>query len=205
MEYRMVRPLLSVLAAVCIITAAAPSFAHPPWAPYDDTRFAPILGFGPKIGIETVVRAMNTPAGVPIGDRLVAPLKVVSTPSLPNHIFIVDQIGILWVVNLTTGNRTRFLDVTSAGVSRPERIITLGVCGDGTFDERGLLSLAFHPDYSTNGKFYTYMSELEVPGAATIPKAVPFDADHQNPGCVRRVPQGVATRGNSMKLAWPGA
>jgi glucose/arabinose dehydrogenase len=214
MDQRLVRSLVSVLVAACIIGAAVLSFAHPPWAPYDDTRFAPILDFGPKIGIETVVRAMNDPiTGEQVGERLVSPLKVVSTPSLPNHIFIVDQVGYIWAVNLTTGNRTRFLDV-SAETGRPgERIIELGVCGPDTFDERGLLGLAFHPDYASNGKFYTYTSEAEIPGAATIPKAVAFDADHQNvvseyivPAANRATPEtpGVfPPRRQLMRVDWP--
>ena len=179
MKHR-VRSLFGAALAAASVLAAAPSFAHPPWAPFDDTRFAPILGFGPRIGIETLTRGVNDPiTGLPIGPTLTSPLKVVSAPGLSNHVFIVDQVGIIWVVNLTTGIRTQFLDVSPTG-PRPEKIITLGVCGPGTFDERGLLGLAFHPRYQENGKFYTYMSELEVPGAATIPKAVPFDADHQN-------------------------
>jgi glucose/arabinose dehydrogenase len=212
MDQRLVRTLLSALVAVCIIGAAAASIAHPPWAPYDDTRFAPIVDFGPKIGIEAVARAINDPiTGDQVGERLVSPLKVVSTPSVPNYIFIVDQVGYIWAVNLTTGNRTRFLDVSVETGTRPEKIIPLGVCGPNTFDERGLLGLAFHPDYATNGKFYTYMSEVEIPGAATIPKAVPFDADHQNvvseyivanPGSPE-APVIAPARRQLMRVDWP--
>lgn len=211
MEQRSVQSLLSALVVMCILAAAAPSFAHPPWAPYDDTRFAPILKFGPTLGIETVARGVSDPvSGDPISPTLVSPLKVVSTPSLPGHIFIVDQVGYIWAVNLATGTRTPFLDVSFETSPRPERIIKLGVCGPGTFDERGLLGLAFHPEYAQNGKFYTYMSELEVPGAATIPKAVPFDADHQNvvseyivanPGS----PEApvIGARRELMRVDWP--
>ena len=35
----------------------------------------------------------------------------------------------------------------------------LGAFGPGSFDERGLLGLAFHPDYRRNGLLYTYTSE----------------------------------------------
>jgi glucose/arabinose dehydrogenase len=212
----MVRPLLSALIAVCIIAAAATSVAHPPWAPYDDSRFAPILSFGPKIGIAPVARGENNLAGNPIGPTLVSPLKVVSTPSLPNHIFIVDQVGIIWTLNLTTGNRTEFLNVSFEGSTRPERIIELGVCGPGTFDERGLLGLAFHPNFRNNGKFYTYTSELADIFPATIPKAVPFDADHQNvvseyavPAANRADPAFPETPGvfpprrELMRVDWP--
>jgi glucose/arabinose dehydrogenase len=152
------------LVLLCVFTAT-PTFAHPPWAPFDDTRFAPITRFGPSIGIETVARGDAT-------NSLTSPLKVVSAPGLPNHVFIVDQPGIIWAVNLTTGVRTKFLDARAL-------VIPLGVCGPDTFDERGLLGLAFHPRYEQNGKIYTYTSELAT-GIATIPKATAFDPDHQN-------------------------
>ena len=45
-----------------------------------------------------------------------------------------------------------FLDVRSL-------VPDLGLFGLD-FDERGLLGLAFHPEYATNGKFYTFTSEL---------------------------------------------
>jgi len=108
-----------------------------------------------------------------------SPLKAVAAPGLPNHLFIVDQPGILWVVNLTTTppTRTRFLDISPT--SAMPLVIQVGVCGPDTFDERGLLGVAFHPRYQENGKFYTYTSEPDT-GLATIPKAVPFDPDHQN-------------------------
>ena len=35
-----------------------------------------------------------------------------------------------------------------------DKIVTLW----GDFDERGMLGLAFHPDYATNGKFYVAYS-----------------------------------------------
>ena len=172
MDLRLRSPLCAFVVA-CLVAAADPSFAHPPWAPFDDTRFAPITDFGPKLGVEVVTRGVNDPVtGDPIGPLLISPLKAVPAPGLPNHMFIVDQPGIVWVVNLTTGVRTQFLD------ARP-LVIPLGVCGPNTFDERGLLGLAFHPNYATNGKFYTYTSEPDT-GVATIPKAVAFVADHQN-------------------------
>src|SRR5439155_23362481 len=65
-------------------------------------------------------------------------------------------------------------------------VIPLGACGPGTFDERGLLGLAFHPNFDGarsgpgRGLFYTYTSESET-AAATLFTAVPAGtADHQN-------------------------
>ena len=200
------RSLLSVsLVLVCVIMAAAPAFPHPPWAPYDDTRFAPITRFGPKVGIELVA----------IGDAtntLTSPLKVVAAPGLPNHIFIVDQPGILWVVNLTNNGRTKFLDISPG--SRMPIVIPVGVCGADSFDERGLLGLAFHPGYASNGLFYTYTSEVEGAsgaGPVTHPGVVPAGAaDHHNVVSEWRAVNPanpaagvVASRRELIRAAWP--
>ncbi|HXG04496.1 MAG TPA: PQQ-dependent sugar dehydrogenase [Candidatus Binatia bacterium] len=149
----------TVLALGFLSTAA---LAHPPWNPFDDTRFAPITRFGPAVGVEVVASGLT------------APLKAVPAPGLPDWLFVVDQVGKLWAVNLTTGAKSVFLDVSA-------RLVTLGVCGPNTFDERGLLGVAFHPDFRENGLFYTYTSE-PTNGPPTIPSpTVPTAAaDHQN-------------------------
>jgi glucose/arabinose dehydrogenase len=198
------RSLLCVFAVVCVAAAAGSSSAHPPWAPLDDTRFAPITSFGPKLGVELVARGINDPVtGAPVGPLLISPLKSVAAPGLPNHIFIVDQPGIIWAVNLTIGVRTQFLDL------RP-LIIQLGVCGPNTFDERGFLGLAFHPNYQSNGKLYTYTSEPDTSGVPTIPKAVAFDPDHHNvvsewvnanPG--NPTAPAIGARRELLRVEWP--
>ena len=106
------------------------TLAHPPHAPYDDTHFAPITRFGPSVGVEVVATG------------LVAPVKGVAAPGQPNRLYVVDQPGILWAIDLNTNTKSVFLDV------RVRRLVTLGVCGPNTFDERGLLGVAFHPNYA---------------------------------------------------------
>jgi glucose/arabinose dehydrogenase len=88
-----------------------------------------------------------------ITDNLVSPLGVVS-PRNDKRLFIIDQIGKIWIVD-EDGNKlaTPFIDLTS-------RIVVL----NPNFDERGLLGLAFHPDYKHNGKFYVYYSAPPRPG-----------------------------------------
>ena len=89
METR-IRSLLSMsLITLCAIAVSAPAFAHPPWNPFDQTRFAPITRFGPSIGIEVVTKGDTT-------NTLTSPLKGVAAAGLPHHLFIVDQPGILW-------------------------------------------------------------------------------------------------------------
>lgn len=81
-----------------------------------------------------------------VADNLVSPIGVVTPPDNTGRLFIIDQAGKIWIVD-ASGNKlaTPFMDVTS-------RLVTL----NGSYDERGLLGLAFHPNFATNGKFYIY-------------------------------------------------
>src|SRR5574339_729164 len=59
-----------------------------------------------------------------------------------NRLFIVEQGGLIRIVDALSGALiSTFLDVTS-------RVLSGG--------ERGLLGMAFDPDYATNGLFYIY-------------------------------------------------
>lgn len=106
--------------------------------------------------------ANPVPAPIPQGDiqvqlqtvasGLTAPVWGTFAPGDTQRLFVADQTGVAWAVQLDTGVKTVFLDVTS-------RLVPLGVFGPGTFDERGLLGLAFHPNYATNGLVYTFTTE----------------------------------------------
>src|SRR5690606_23053240 len=89
----------------------------------------------------------------PVLEGLVAPnWATAAAPGLPSRLFVVDQVGLVHALDLPTGQASVFLDVS-------ERLVELGVSGPDSFDERGLLGLAFHPDYQSNGLLYTYTSE----------------------------------------------
>src|ERR687892_1540680 len=108
-----------------------------------------------------------------VATGLTAPNWGVSAPGDPDRLFVVDQPGIVWSLDLDSGMTTVSLDVS-------DRLVALGAFGPGTFDERGLLGLAFHPDYATNGVLYTFTSE-PVDGPAdfsTMPSGT--TADHQS-------------------------
>jgi glucose/arabinose dehydrogenase len=87
-----------------------------------------------------------------VATGLTAPLWGIDAPGQPDALFIVDQAGMLWKLNLTNGQLNEFLDLTP-------RLVALGIGGRGTYDERGFLGMAFHPGYATNGLFYTFTSE----------------------------------------------
>jgi glucose/arabinose dehydrogenase len=71
------------------------------------------------------------------------PVAIVSPPGETNRLFVVEQDGWIAVVtNLASPTRSEFLNISSR--------ITGGIPND----EQGLLGLAFHPAYATNGYFY---------------------------------------------------
>jgi len=174
-----------VFGAAALLAAPAP--AHPPHSPYDATVFAPIKRFGPRIAVEV------------LASGLVAPLKGVTAPGDPDHLYVVDQVGQAWKVNIHTKERTLFMDVSS-------RLVRLGVLGDDSFDERGFLGLAFHPDYHRNKLVYTYTSEPNA-GAPTFPTTMRTRAaDHQNVVAEWRITGGkgdAKSRRELMRVDWP--
>ncbi len=114
------------------------------------------------------------PAPIPLGDLtvrlqpiatgLTAPNWGAAAPGVPGRLFVTDQVGTLWNVDLATGNKSVFLNVSS-------RLVPLGISGPNSFDERGLLGVAFHPNYASNGLLYTYTSEpaTGIPDFTTMP------------------------------------
>jgi glucose/arabinose dehydrogenase len=122
----------------------------------------------------------------PVATGLTAPNWGINAPGDTDRLFVVDQDGILWAIDLASGAKSVFLDVSA-------RLVPLGAFGPGTFDERGFLGLAFHPNYESNGLLYTYTSE-PVSGPAdfsTMPAGTP--ANHQSVVAEWRVPNPTRT------------
>jgi glucose/arabinose dehydrogenase len=201
------RSLQVVLLFGSIAVVAASTFAHPPFAPFDDTRFAPITRFGPSISVQVVAA---TDPSAPPETALVAPNKGVAAPGLAGHLFIVDQPGKIWAVNFNTIDPATELPQRSLFLDVGPLLVTLGVCGPDTFDERGLLGLAFHPQFATNRKFYTYTSEPNS-GPPTFPTTVPGVPDHQNVVTEWKAVNAsdptagveMSSRRQLMKVDWP--
>ncbi|TWT42215.1 Quinoprotein glucose dehydrogenase B precursor [Phycisphaerae bacterium RAS1] len=106
----------------------------------------------------------------PLATGMVAPNWGCAAPGHPNRIMVADQTGVLWAVDRTSGAKSVFLDVSA-------RLVPLGIFGPGTFDERGLLGVAFHPSYTTNGLLYTFTSEpiAGPPDFTTQPAGIAAD------------------------------
>lgn len=72
------------------------------------------------------------------------PVCIASPPGETNRLFIVEQAGVIVVItNLASPTRTTFMDASS-------RVGTL------VGPEAGMLGLAFHPGFATNGYFYVF-------------------------------------------------
>ncbi|WP_051189782.1 PQQ-dependent sugar dehydrogenase [Daejeonella oryzae] len=81
-----------------------------------------------------------------IADNLVSPLSAVQAPDSSNRLFILDQVGKVWIIGADGQKLAEpFADVSSKLISLSPQ-----------YDERGLLSIAFHPEYKNNGKFYLF-------------------------------------------------
>jgi glucose/arabinose dehydrogenase len=81
----------------------------------------------------------------------------VAAPDGSGRRFVVDQAGVIRVMSADgTLQREPFLDLRS-------RLVALMP----DYDERGLLGMAFHPRYGTNGRFFVYYSAPLRAGAPT--------------------------------------
>jgi glucose/arabinose dehydrogenase len=104
----------------------------------------------PGAQVQTIAAApLLAPAAAPDNSIVLQPfLSGITSPVFITHagdgtgrLFVVEQGGLIKVVKNGVVNPTPFLNVTS-------RIVSGG--------EQGLLGLAFHPQFKTNGKFYVF-------------------------------------------------
>lgn len=102
-----------------------------------------------KVSLRPMVSKINLPT-------------VLKTTILPGdsieRLFIATQVGEIFYIG--NGMLRTFLDI------RP-RIIKLGASSGG-YDERGLLGLAFHPEFYYNGLFYLHYSVAETQGSGAL-------------------------------------
>ena len=81
-----------------------------------------------------------------VAEGLTAPLDLEQPNDGSGRMFIVDQIGVIHVID-SDGQLLDepFLDVR-------DRMVELS----DSYDERGLLGLALHPDFANNGRLFVY-------------------------------------------------
>jgi glucose/arabinose dehydrogenase len=89
-----------------------------------------------------------------VADGLATPVGLVAAPDGSDRLFVFEQTGAIHVLEDGVIRRDPFLDLGLALVElTPD------------YDERGLLGLAFHPDFAANGRLFVYYSAPLRPGA----------------------------------------
>jgi glucose/arabinose dehydrogenase len=121
-------------------------------------RFAPMLGALLAFSLSVLPAAPSgaqSPMGDPmdvgldlIAEGLTSPVALMEAPDGSGRLFVVDQAGLVRIITPEGELLAEpFLDVR-------DRMVAL----QAGFDERGLLGLAFHPEYASNGRFFVYYS-----------------------------------------------
>jgi glucose/arabinose dehydrogenase len=91
----------------------------------------------------------------PFAMGFTAPMELISADDGTGRMFLVDQIGVVKIVEANgTVLDEPFLDLRG-------KMVWLGA----SYDERGLLSLAFHPSFADNGRIFVFYSAPLRPGA----------------------------------------
>jgi len=81
-----------------------------------------------------------------VASGLVSPVALAAPADDSKRLFVADQIGKIWIIQADGSMAaTPFMDISS-------KLVSL----NPGYDERGLLGLAFHPDFKTNGKLYVF-------------------------------------------------
>ncbi len=128
-----------------------------------------------------------------VASGLQHPLLLTSPPG-DDRRFIIEQIGLIKILH-PDGKLTPFLDIK-------EKIVPLVP----EFDERGLLGLAFHPNFKSNGLFYVSYS-VPIHGTANLGNLLFFN--HKNVIAEHRVSKSdpnMADAGYSRVISvidWP--
>jgi glucose/arabinose dehydrogenase len=132
------RVLIMLLGVLLLVAVSATGLA--PAASAARPRGDQIINAPTALQLQTVFSGLSSP------------VFVTHAHDGTNRLFIIEQAGRILVTQPGSSTPTVFLDITS-------RVLSGG--------ERGLLGLAFHPQYATNGRFFVYYTRLGD-GALTV-------------------------------------
>jgi glucose/arabinose dehydrogenase len=103
-----------------------------------------------------------------VADGLESPVFLTSPPG-DQRMFVVELDGVIKVIENGQVLGTPFLDIASTVVSNEYQ-----------GDERGLLGMAFHPNYAQNGRFFLYYTSDATGGNAVYEYSVSGDPNVAN-------------------------
>ncbi len=145
-----------------------------------------IGGFGQGVPSPLTIRTQ------PVLTGLSLPVQVLSARDGTNRLFIVQQRGIIKVLQPGASATTDFISLVGTVSS--------------TGNERGLLGLAFHPQFSTNRRFFVYYTRLSD-GAIEIAEyrtsaANPNQGDPSTARVIITIPHPTFTNHNGGTIAF---
>ncbi len=101
---------------------------------------------------------------VTVADGLDQPIRMVVSPVDPNKLFVAEKPGVIVLADLTTGQTRAFLDIRDQA---------------NDHGDRGLLSIALHPDFTHNPYVYAYVVMDPPDGAGLTANAGPDGAGNR--------------------------
>jgi glucose/arabinose dehydrogenase len=138
------------------------------------SRITSAAAFGALVaGLALPGAAAAAPVLVKVGD-FNAPISLTAPPRDSSRTFIVERAGTVRVVHDGTVLPTPFLDIRGTVAADPNT-------------ERGLLSMAFPPDYETSGLFYVYLTASDPEGELQVREYQRSATDPNRAGLTGRV------------------
>ena len=116
------------------------------------SRITRAAALGAVAALALPAASAAAPSLVKLGD-FNAPISVTAPPRDTSRVFVVERGGTIRVARNGVVQPTPFLDIRG----------TVSVEG-----ERGLLSMAFPPDYETSGLFYVYLTASDTAGELQV-------------------------------------
>lgn len=153
-----------------------------------------------RIAVALLLSIATTVLAVPpavtlrlVAQNLSLPVEMVPANDASGRMFIVEQDGIIRILDSGSVLASPFLDISQSGL----------VLSGG---ERGLLGLAFHPQYASNGAFYIHYTR-QTDGAIVIARylrnAVNTNlADASSAAVLLTIPHPVYENHNGGRLAF---
>jgi glucose/arabinose dehydrogenase len=151
------------------------------------------------VAVSLLAVAVQAPTGtraaairlVPVATGFQQPLFVTGAGTDNSRLFVVEKPGRIRVVEAGEVLETPFLDITE-------------VVNDNA-NERGLLGLAFHPDYETNGEFFVHYNDASgdiVIAGYSVSDDDPNLADEESQTVILKIPHRKAANHNGGMLAF---
>jgi len=152
------RARFCILALAVCLAGVSFAFGQAP----DCTGISPVLNSSPELFGE-----LDT---IRIASGLQWPTFITSAPGDMERLFVLEKPGRVRIIKNGVLQAANFLDI--------DPIVTGGTSNE---NERGLLGMAFHPDYQNNGYFYVYYTATSPSGALTLARYQRDTDDEANP------------------------